>query len=53
LAHVQQVWSSDRGWIWLLRHNAVLGDAPISLLARGQIDPVRRLLVQIEHGIGA
>lgn len=53
LAHVQQIWSDDRAWIWLLRHNTALGGAPIDLLLRGQVEPVRILLVRIEHGIAS
>jgi hypothetical protein len=53
LAHVQRIWSGDRAWIWLLRHNTALGCAPIDLLSRGQVEPVRILLVRIEHGIAS
>jgi hypothetical protein len=53
LAHVQRIWSGDRGRIWLFRQNAVLGGAPVDLLLRGQVEPVRMLLVRIEHGIAS
>ncbi|QRM35854.1 antitoxin Xre/MbcA/ParS toxin-binding domain-containing protein [Microvirga sp. VF16] len=53
LAHVRRIWSDDRAWIWLLRHNTVLGGSPIDLLLRGQVEPVRTLLVRIEYGIAS
>ena len=53
LAHAQQVWSGDRGWVWLLRFSAVLGAVPIDLLARGEVSAVRKFLGRIGHGIAA
>jgi hypothetical protein len=53
LAHVQQVWSGDRGWYWLLRYNAALRAVPLDLLTQGEVAPVQQLLGRIEHGIAA
>jgi hypothetical protein len=53
LAHVQRIWSGDRARTWLLRHNTALGDDPIDLLLRGQVEPIRILLIRIEHGIAS
>ena len=41
----------DRGVLWLVRHNHVLQATPLDLISQGKIDPVLRLLIQIEHGI--
>jgi uncharacterized protein (DUF2384 family) len=43
----------DNAVTWLIRHNRVLGSTPIDLMLEGRTDEVRRLLVQIAHGISA
>jgi hypothetical protein len=41
----------DPGVLWLVRPNQVLDTTPLDLISQGKIDPVLRLLIQIEHGI--
>jgi uncharacterized protein (DUF2384 family) len=49
--HAQNLWKG-KGWVWLLRENAVLNDeAPIDLLLRGECQVVDDLLYRIEYGI--
>jgi uncharacterized protein (DUF2384 family) len=51
LAHAQQIWKG-KGWVWILRENAVLNnEAPIDLLLRGESQVVDDLLYRIEYGI--
>ena len=39
------------GVLWLVRPNQVLEATPLDLISQGKIDPVLRLLIQIEHGV--